>query len=465
MKRSTCINTFLFVFLLIAGIQAGKTQTGDDQALQVARGLVTLFNQGDFNGAYALFNEEMRKAATVSQIEGVWKSIIQSKGAYEGETGHAVANVKEFKSVVLTTKFKNDSQNIIITVTDKGQIAGLFLRPVEPPKTDLAANEQEISFKSGEDSFFGTLLIPENAKGKVPAALLISGSGPTDRDGNNSLLSGKIDSHKNFARILANAGVASLRYDKYGTGKTGLGSYANKLSSITFDTYVDLALAAYQYLGSRPEIDPTRLAILGHSEGAFIALVAADRMKAATPPNALLLAAPLAKPYLVTLREQIAGQYATAVRAGIYTQQQADDGMAELDRIIAQVIKDGTVPEKMAPQFTPLFLPQNLRFLQNASRYDPQTIAASLPESINLIMICGQKDQQIPCDDVKLLVDGLKQAGNRKVAFVELPNVNHVFKEVEGTPNPTTDYTDPSKRFSREAERILAEFAQKGLFH
>jgi acetyl esterase/lipase len=453
----------ILIFILFAVEPAGSQEPiADEQALQIARQLVTLFNQDDFNGAYALFNEDMTKAITIPQLEGLWKSFVQSKGGYQGETAHAVGSAQGFKIVGLTTRFKDDSQNIIITVNDKGRIAGLFFRPVEQAKIELAIDEQEISFKSGVDTVYGTLLIPKNTEGKVPAVLLLSGSGPTDRDGNTSLLPGKIDSMKNFARILADAGVASLRYDKYGTGKTGLGSYANKVESITFDAYVDLALAAYQYLGSRPEIDPARLAILGHSEGGLIAMVAADRMKDATPPVALLLLAPICKPYLTTIHEQISEQYANAVKAGAFTQQQADDGMAELDRIIEQVIKDGTAPEKMSQQFAMLFATNN-RFLQNANQYDPRKLAANLPSKIQVLVLCGRKDQQITCDDVKLLVDGFKKGGNTGVRFAELTNVNHVFKEVEGVPDPGTDYIDPAKPFSREAQRIITEFVKATL--
>jgi len=454
----------ILVFILFSVALAGSQEPiADEQALQIARRLVTLLNQDDFNGAYALFNEDMTRAVTIPQLEGLWKSFVQSKGGYQGETSYAVGSAQGFKIVGLNTRFKNDSQNIIITVNDKGQIAGLFFRPVEQAKIELSTDEQEITFKSGVDTIYGTLLIPKNTEGKVAAVLLLSGSGPTDRDGNTPLLPGKTDSHKNFARILADAGVASLRYDKYGTGKTGLGSYTNKLSSMTFDAYVDLALAAYQYLGSRPEIDPARLGILGHSEGGLIALVAADRLKDTAPPVALLLAAPLSKPYLTIIREQISEQYTGAVKAGEIAQQQADDGMTELDRIIAQVIKDGAVPEMISPEFAMIFIPDNLRFLRNANQYDPPILAANLPAKIKVLVLCGRKDQQVPCDNAKLLVDGFKQGGNRGVQFAELTNVNHVFKEVEGIPYPEMDYLDPAKPFSREAQRIITEFVKATL--
>lgn len=444
--------------------RGAQAQIKDDGAVEIAQQLVTMLKKNDFNGAHALFRDDMAKELSVAQLGALWKSFVQSNGEYESETAHAVTSVQEFKVVVLTTKFKNASQNILATVAANGQIAGLFFRPVEQATIELASDEQEVTFSFGDDTFYGTLIVPKNAKGKIPGVLLLSGSGPTDRDGNNPLLSGKTESHKNFARILADAGVASLRYDKYGTGKTGVGRYGNKLASITLDAYVEVALAAYQYLGSRPEIDPAHLAILGHSEGGFIAMLAADRMKDAKPPVALILAASLPKFYLATLRDQVAEQYVNAVKAGAYTQQQANDGMAELDRIIAQVTQDGTVPEKMSPQFLSLFPPQNLKFWQNANRYDPQKLAANLPAKIKVLLLCGRKDVQVPCGSEKLLADAFKQGGNKGMQFVELTNVNHVFKEVEGVPNPAIDYTDPAKPFSREAARVITEFIKVTLF-
>jgi hypothetical protein len=187
-------------------------------------------------------------------------------------------------------------------------------------------------------------------------------------------------------------------------------------------------------------------------------------MKAATSPAALILAAPASKPYLTMLRDQIAEQYANAVKAGAFTQQQANDGMAEMDRIIAQVKKDATTPEKMSQQFITLFAPPNLKFLQNANQYDPQKLAANLPSKISVMVLCGRKDVQVPCESAKLLADAFKQGGNKSTQFVELTNVNHVFKEIDGVPNPATDYTDPSKPFSREAKRVITEFIKATFF-
>jgi acetyl esterase/lipase len=331
---------------------------------------------------------------------------------------------------------------------------------VTPP---LAKDEQEVSFTAGNLTLYGTLLLPQGQSGKMPAAVLISGSGPTDRNGNNPLIQGPVNSHYNFARVLADQGVASLRYDKLATGKTGLGSFASNPAELGFSTYVDEALAAYNFLKNRPEIDPQRLMILGHSEGGLIALVVADQLKANKEPKALVLAAPLSKPYLQTIREQIAAQYAQAVQLGQFTKEQADSAMAELDQIIKTLQETGKTPAINNPAFKQIFVPVNDKFLYEVSKYDPAQLAAGLPNTMPALVMCGQKDVQVPCADVQNLMQGFQKAGNSKATLVQLANVDHVFKEVPGTANPATDYGNPALKFSQEATEKLGAFVKANL--
>jgi len=464
-RRFSLLPGFMLIIavaLLSSAISPIYAQTTDDQALQIARQVVSALNKADYDTVYALFTDAVVKALSKDQLKTGWESLLKTEGTYVTETDHTITTAQGYKVVVLTLNFTNATLILTVVVTDQGRVGGLNSRAV--PKFDFAPDEQEVTFKNGEDTIYGTLLIPANAKGKVPAVLLISGSGPTDRDGNSTLLVGKTDSHKQFARILANAGVASLRYDKYTTGKTGFASYAGKLNTLTFAPYVDTAVSGYHFLSSRKEVDPTHMAILGHSEGGLIAILAATQLAVtAQSPVALILAAPLSKSYMVTIREQIAAQYAAAVKAGTFTQQQADDAMAELGRIIAQVSKDGTLPDKVNPVFASLFSPTNNKFLQDVSQHDPAKIAAALPTTLKVLMLCGRKDVQVPCADVQLLADGFKAGGNMTAQFNQLANVDHVFKEITGTPNLATDYTDPTKPFSIEATTLITAFVKTAL--
>jgi alpha-beta hydrolase superfamily lysophospholipase len=460
MKLAVRVVAMMMCCVLSASAQKGVEGLTDERALGIAREVVAALGAGDAAAAYARFDEEMRKAVALPQLEGVWRSLLSSKGACQGETAWEVRKVREFTSVALTLRFEKGAQTVAVTLRDDGRVAGLHLPPA-PVETELETGEQEVTFVSGGNTIYGTLRLPQGGSGRVPAMVLISGSGPTDRDGNSRMLPGRTESHRHLARVLADAGVASLRYDKFGVGKTPLGSHAKDMGSIVFDDYVALALDAREYLAGRPGIDTARIGFAGHSEGALIALVAADRMKEAQPPAALVLAMPGARPYMTLIREQVAGQYAAAVKMGAYKQAQADEGIAEIDRLVARVRRDATVPETISPQFAELFQKQNLKFLQTAHRHDPRALASGLPPALPVLVLCGEKDAQMSCGDARLLVDSFPKEGN--VRFARLGNVNHVFKEIEGEPSLPADYVDPAKPFSREAERVLADFVRSAL--
>lgn len=324
-----------------------------------------------------------------------------------------------------------------------------------------APSEQEVQFTSGNDTLYGSLLLPDMQPGqKVPAVVIISGSGPTDRDGNTPLLDGKIDANRNFAQALANMGIASLRYDKLGTGKTGLASFADHLADIGFNLFVDEAQAAYGFLRSRPEIDPQRVMLLGHSEGGLIALIVANQLKG-TPdqPAALALAAPLGSPYLETVRRQLTDQYRAGQAAGVIPQADADAAIAELNAIIKSLVETQHLPATITtPALQQIFNPYNEKFLAQVAPYNPMQLAATLPPTLPTLILHGTKDVQISSDDVNNVLHGFQTAGNSRAALFELANVDHVFKEIPGDPNPATEYTNPDFPFSHEAVDRLNTF-------
>ena len=91
-------------------------------------------------------------------------------------------------------------------------------------KPVVPAGSADVTFRSGTDTLYGTFQRPASREGALPAALIVSGSGPTDRNGNNPQLP-HMDTNRNFATALANDGFASFRYDKVGSGRTGLGTH------------------------------------------------------------------------------------------------------------------------------------------------------------------------------------------------------------------------------------------------
>src|SRR4051794_4369481 len=114
---------------------------------------------------------------------------------------------------------------LVVSGCGSGSVTRVTASPAS--RTTPAWVEEEVSFRVDGMTVYGTWRHPARPGAKVPAVLIIAGSGPTDRDGNSPGLSG-MDTYKTLAGLLSAGGVASLRYDKLSSGKTGLGPYASK---------------------------------------------------------------------------------------------------------------------------------------------------------------------------------------------------------------------------------------------
>ncbi len=134
------------------------------------------------------------------------------------------------------------------------------------PPADTPFRDEQIEFPSSDIRLAGTLSLPE-AAGSHPAVILISGSGRQTRDGEPLMHGLRV-----LADYLAHRGIAVLRYDDRGSGMSGGGS-----PNDTTETFAGDAFAAVQYLKTRPEIDPKKIGLIGHSEGGIIAPMVAAR--------------------------------------------------------------------------------------------------------------------------------------------------------------------------------------------
>lgn len=162
---------------------------------------------------------------------------------------------------------------------------------------EAQVTESEVRFNSAyEDAIpmAGTLLLPEG-EGPFPAVLILSGSGPQDRDGRDPSL-GEHRIYRDIAQQLSEEGYAVLRFDDRGAGET-----PGNPAGATVDHLGGDAIGAFRFLATSEDIDPDRIAILGHSEGGAIAFVAAEQTR---PAAIVSLAGPA-----VDFREVFSGQY------------------------------------------------------------------------------------------------------------------------------------------------------------
>jgi len=329
-----------------------------------------------------------------------------------------------------------------------------------PMASPVAVQDEDIPFESGADTLYGSLRIPDGLDAPAPAVLIISGSGPTDRDGNSPGL--PLGTNAHMADDLAELGVISFRYDKLGSGETGIGSHADG-SGIDYELFLQEAWDAFDVLAQRPEVDPDRITVLGHSEGALFALDMATDMEREVRPAGLILAAPLSIRYLDLLREQIGDAYAELVAAGQLTDDQGKTLTGELDAAINEIRETGELTVTFSdPSGRQLFSPGNVPFLYQADQRDPAVLAGEIPADMPVLILHGAKDEQVTVAQVDALEQGFVDSGHESVTRVEIEDANHIFQVIAGEPNAVVDYTNPDLAFSPDvAEALAAYFSGK----
>jgi pimeloyl-ACP methyl ester carboxylesterase len=322
-------------------------------------------------------------------------------------------------------------------------------RPQEPVKP-YPYRSEEVSFFNKTDGITlqGTLTMPDSP-GPFRAVVLISGSGPNDRD---ELIWG----HRVFlvlADYLTRQGIAVLRYDDRGVGRSG-GNY----DEASFENFALDAKAAFEYLKSRPETDQDHVGFIGHSEGGAIAPLAAS--KSDETAFIVLMAAPgynaidgeeygLISQWENNYRNNGASEDAISYKCNLLSDifsiaKEETDIESAKDKIRESIENSepsflelsGEDREKIEMEsiesfnidwvFTPGFL--------NILRYDPQSALSNV--HCPVLAVNGTKDIQMPCGNLSGIEKALKSCGNNDYTIVELKGLNHLFQTAEsGQPN------------------------------
>lgn len=261
------------------------------------------------------------------------------------------------------------------------------------------ADSEPVELSTPTGTLYGTLELPGD-NGPFPVALIIAGSGPTDRDGNNPLLPGKNNSLKLLAEGLARNEIASLRFDKRKIGQSQTGQ---KEQDLIFDDLVNDAAAWIAYL--RKDSRFNRVIVIGHSEGSLIGMLAASKAKA----DALVSIAGAGQPGDQTLTKQLGANPANPANL-----------IAEIKETMAE-LKAGRAVAKVNPLLNALFRPSVQPYLISWFRYDPAAEIARL--SIPVLIVQGTTDIQVSPHDAELLA-----AANPKAKLVLIESMNHILK-------------------------------------
>lgn len=297
--------------------------------------------------------------------------------------------------------------------------------------------EIPFSFQSGTLRLPGTLTLPGKYKGKIPVALIVAGSGPTDRNGNST---GALRAQNNsnlyaiLAWQLANAGIASVRYDK-----RAVGDNVKKidLASTSIDDFIADVIAGARTLVADPRF--SKVVLVGHSEGAELVLQAANR---GAPASGIVMMSGAGKPIMPILREQISRQLPPA-------------DLVKWDSASARYLR-GEEPGDVHPGLRGLLLPVNRKFMQSWVKYDPTAEIAKV--KVPVLIVQGGRDIQVSEADARAL-----KAAQPAAKLVVIPAANHVYRLAVSDDRiaQVRLYTDPTIPVVPELVPALADWIKK----
>ena len=276
----------------------------------------------------------------------------------------------------------------------------------------------------------GTLLIPHGSA-TVPLAIIIAGSGPTDRDGNGPTI--RPNNLKQLAEALAERGVASLRYDKRAIA--GSAGAATSEADLRFDMYADDAAGWVRKYRADSRFGP--IVILGHSEGSLLGMLATQR----APADGFVSVAGTARRADQVLHDQLAAQLPATMLA------QADSTLASL---AAGKTVDNS-PLMLAMLFRPSLQPYMISWL----RYSGSLEIARL--RVPTLIVQGTNDIQVAPAEADLLKLALPAA-----QLLVIAGMNHVMKSTPpGRAEQMAAYTDPSVPLAAGLADSVAAFVKR----
>jgi dienelactone hydrolase len=453
-------------------------------------GLISLisFGQditGQWNGALKVQGTQLRLVFNVTKTDNGFSSTMDSPD--QGAKG-IPTTVTSFENSILKITIENANIEYIGTLGNDNIIVGTFkqggqsfpmnlskeiiekeklVRPQEPTKP-YSYYSEDITFenKKAGISLAGTLTLPKK-EGVFPVVILISGSGPQNRD--EELLG-----HKPFLVLsdyLTKNGIAVLRYDDRGTALSK-GDFKSATSA-DFASDVESAIA---YLKNRKEINKKKIGLIGHSEGGLIAPLVASNSKDVAF-IVMLAGTGIQGDKLLLLQQKLIGK-----ASGV-----SDEDLQKtelINRKAFDIVNKSTTLEQLKTDLTTFILkemkdnpsaekPQGITdeefvkmqvnqianpWMQYFIKYNPALALSKV--KCPVLALNGEKDLQVPAkENLEAIKKALDKGGNKKVTIKEIPNLNHLFQECKtGSP---AEYATIEQTFSPKALTEILTWLQE----
>ena len=409
---------------------------------------------GNWNGSLTIMGSELIISFNLTESDNSFAGTMSvpqqnaigiplSKVTFENETltilldAAGLSYVGKRNATGFEGTFSQSGQTFAMNLTREGKELPKINRPQEP-KEPFPYNIEEVTFENptAKITLAGTLTLPKSNK-PVPVVVLISGSGPQDR--NSELLN-----HKPFwiiADYLTRNGIGVLRVDDRGVGK----STGERANATTMDFASDVE-AAVSFLKTKSEVNSKKVGLIGHSEGGMIAPIVASKDKSIA--FIVLLAGPgvpcdqllIEQAYLIGksggLNETELEQ-AKKLNQSIYSLAKSDKTTEEVKKEIEVLLEKSlfdnpdtnylseTQKKQMISQQSEQITSPWFRFFM---KFNPDDYLRKV--KCPVLVLNGDKDLQVPA---KMNTDGIQKsltkAGNKRVTTIIFPNINHLFQD------------------------------------
>jgi dienelactone hydrolase len=386
---------------------------------------------GRYDKAIGLFSAKMKAKMPKKRLEAAWGRVIKKAGAVDKVLRIRRRYVKPSWHIFLGTRFEKGGYEIRIVMTKHRRVDGFSYRPAPeyassdrtPPYAKIDSfKERKISLGQDPWKVNGLLALPKKSATKLPAVVLVHGSGPFDRD--NTI--GPNKPFRDLAWGLASKGVAVLRYDKrpFAHRKAFIKAF-DKITIV--QEIIEDAISATKWLATQPEIDPKRIFVLGHSFGAQ----GLPRIVEAVPSLAgVIVAAGNSTP----LEESLLAQHKYLVN---FDKRISNHEQLRLRAVEAKIKR---LSDKNLAKLPRTQLPLNLSaaYWIDLRKHPAPKALAALDKPI--LFLQGGRDYQVSKKDIegwKVLFKGKKNA-----TFRHYPAANHAFIPGKGPAHPR-DYKLP----------------------
>lgn len=427
------MNRLLFLLCTLTTV---FTPIHADRYTDLAQHIYDWLKAGQADSLLAHSSEKVKTSLPPQMVKTLWTQLLTQGGTLQEEQPWTQMQTQGYEVRQRVLVFERTALRLNVVFSQGMQMEGITFTPApvpERPATKDTAQVSEEGFterpfavKHGKIELPGTLTLPTKSTGRLPAVVLVQGSGASDR--NETVGANK--PFRDLAHSLARRGIAVLRYDK----RTFVyGARTAEVSDGKLDYHTEMtddAAAAMKLLSEVAEVDARRVFVLGHSLGGTVLPLIAET--AEVKPAGLIGMAALARPFWEAVESQL--QYTLAPTAG---------ASASPDSLVSQTIQQirKSLPEE---------------YLDFIDQYKPLEEVAKL-KGMPMLFVQGGHDYQVTEADLHLWETALK--GNKQAEFRFFPTLDHLLRPLSHKAVPD-DYLKAIPQ-SEEAVNAIADFILK----